>query len=243
MRYECRSYTVGELTVDQRERMLDILSESFVNVTREEFLDDLHRKDLVFLSTDPQTKAVVGFSTQKILSLRDGSQLVFSGDTIVAPSAWGSLDLPRAWGHWMLELKDQRPDKPLYWLLISKGHRTYRFLSTYFEDFAPSRERTYSPEEEEVIVEAASILFDRGIVKTSLGHYLLPHLEHSQFLAPQLQSQHPRRMLHPEIEFFTRANPDYTKGSELICLLNYSVENMLPFCKRMLRVDEGTRRS
>lgn len=236
MRYRCRAYEVGGISVEQKEQMLTLLSGNFTNVTKETFLADLYRKDLVFLLHDDEQEDLVGFSTQQIIPLRNGSRLVFSGDTIITPSAWGTLDLPRAWGLWMLELKKTLPEQLLYWLLISKGHRTFRFLTTYFKDFAPSRERSYLPREEEIIKEAAELLFDREIVKSGQGYYILPHQDASQYMAPHLQASQDRRNVHPEIEFFERANPDFEKGSELICLLNYSVANMRPFCRRMLQV-------
>jgi hypothetical protein len=216
--------------------MFALLLGNFTNVTKETFLADLNRKNLVFLLHEGEREGLVGFSTQQIISLRDGSRLVFSGDTIITPSAWGTLDLPRAWGLWMLELKETLPDQLLYWLLISKGHRTFRFLTTYFKDFAPSRARSYLPREEEIVVEAAAMLFDREIVKSCQGYYILPHRDTSQRMAPHLQASQDRRTVHPEIEFFEHANPDFEQGSELICLLNYSVANMRPFCRRMLQV-------
>lgn len=235
-KYVCELVKVKDLSSGTIEAMQNILAENFENVTEVEFQSDLERKDLSFLLTDAVTGKVVGFSTQRILHLATGDAVVFSGDTIITPSAWGELDLPRAWGKWMLSLRKELVDSQLYWFLISKGHRTYRFLSAYFKDFAPSIHRSYSEREERIILQSSSILFQQTVAKNSLGYYVLPASDHSQRLSSKLVHNSNQRKNHPEVRFFEKANPDFLKGAELVCILNFTEENMLPFCKRMLGV-------
>ena len=37
----------------------------------------------------------------------------------------------------MLSLRAAHPDSELYWLLTSKGYKTYRFLPVFFHQFYP----------------------------------------------------------------------------------------------------------
>ena len=80
-----------------------------------------------------------GFSTQVLFDFphenRD-DKILFSGDTIIDKCRWGSLALPVAWGRLMLSL-ESRPHGELYWLLTSKGYKTYRFLPVFFHEFYP----------------------------------------------------------------------------------------------------------
>src|SRR5208283_4322983 len=81
-----------------------------------------------------------GFSTQVLfdypLAGRD-VKILFSGDTIIEKDHWGSLALPVAWGRLMLSLCAAHPASELYWLLTSKGYKTYRFLPVFFHEFYP----------------------------------------------------------------------------------------------------------
>ena len=86
------------------------------------------------------TGAVVGFSTLAILSTEiDGRRLraIYSGDTIIERAHWGTQALAFTWLRFAGSVKAQVPDCPLYWFLIVKGHRTYRYLSAFSIDFYP----------------------------------------------------------------------------------------------------------
>lgn len=229
--------SVSDVNSKTKNQMFHLLDAHFHNVQRENFEKDLATKDFVFLLQDPNEETLLGFSTQQLLKTAKGERVVFSGDTIVDPSAWRSVEFPRAWGLWMLNLLNQEPLLPLYWLLISKGHRTYRFLPTFFLDYSPSIHRGYTSHEKEIISDVGKTLFGENLVQNDQGYFFVRATNHSQFLREHLIDSNSDRLNHREITFFERINPDYFKGTELVCLLKFSVENMRPFCKRMLNVD------
>ena len=43
------------------------------------------------------------------------------------------------WGGLALSLIDERPGAELYWFLIAKGYKTYRFLPVFFRSSIPIR--------------------------------------------------------------------------------------------------------
>jgi len=235
-KYTCR--TASPLSIDEslKARMFALLDSHFHNVSWSCFCNDLSRKTIVFLLEDCDSGELVGFSTQQVLMSELGEQVVFSGDTIIDPSAWGSLAFPEAWGRWMLSLLDARPTSPLYWLLISKGHRTYRFLPTFFLDYAPASFRSYSASEVTLIRDVGERLFGKKLVQSDAGYLLVKHDDESQRLREHLLDLRHEETSHPHVEFFRSVNPDCDQGCELICLLRFCPTNMRPFCRRILNL-------
>src|SRR5438874_9967725 len=119
------------VTEQQRGEMFALMCRHYDNVDPSTFAADLAEKQWVILLLDPQTEALCGFSTQVLLDAEVAGQPVkalFSGDTIVARERWGDNTLAQVWGRLALSLIDRLPASELYWFLISKGYKTYRFL-------------------------------------------------------------------------------------------------------------------
>ncbi len=55
-------------------------------------------------------------------------RVAYSGDTVIDPANWSAGSVAAAWFRVVSELRSKHPDEPLYWLLISSGYRTYRYL-------------------------------------------------------------------------------------------------------------------
>src|SRR5258708_30350905 len=67
--------------------------------------------------------------------------VIYSGDTIVAPEAWGTTALPRAWIAAVNRIRIAFPRGRYYWLLLTSGFRTYRFLPLFWREFYPCCDR------------------------------------------------------------------------------------------------------
>src|SRR5262249_21158286 len=81
-----------------------------------------------------------GFSTLLVYPARHAGEdlaVVYSGDTIVERAAWGSPALARSWIGAVCALRALYPGRRLFWLLLTSGFRTYRFLSVFWRDFHP----------------------------------------------------------------------------------------------------------
>jgi hypothetical protein len=104
------------------------------------FAADLKEKDFVVLLRD-EDDAIAGFSTLAVIdTATDQGRLraIYSGDTIIDRAHWGTQALAFTWLRFSGEVKAQAPGCPLYWFLIVKGHRTYRYLSAFSIDFYPN---------------------------------------------------------------------------------------------------------
>ena len=113
---------VNRSALSEREvvAMHDLLAQHFLGVDRQTFLRDLSEKNWVVLLEDG-SGTLRGFSTFLIYATavdRRPITVVYSGDTIVEPSAWGSPALPRAWIRAVYDAARGYPAGDLYWLLL-----------------------------------------------------------------------------------------------------------------------------
>lgn len=215
-----------------REDMYRLFARAYAATDRARFRADLATKRDVLLLRDGAGR-LAGFTTLAVFDDEDRGRpirVVFSGDTLVDPACWGSHALNFAWIRHMARIRDERPDTPLYWLLISKGYRTYRYLSTFALDYVPRRDGRDDPALSALRDRLAARLFEsafdpvRGIVA---------HDPPRDRLAPALTTLPSAGRAAQEARFFARANPGFTRGDELVCLCALDEDNMRPFARRL----------
>ena len=222
-----------DLLQEEKDLMLSLMQRYYVNVSSEDFNKDLAQKDYVILLYNEQCKAVVfsTFFSFDFVYNKTTNRIAFSGDTIIDPDYWGSLSLPLAFGQLMRLVKKQYPQQDLYWLLISKGIRTYRFLPVFFRRYYPSCNGANAPELKGMMDELASDMFNEsydsqaGIVRAVQG---------SQFLKKHMTSQNYIERNDPHISFFYEKNPGHGRGDELVCLLKFEDDNLRPYIRKQL---------
>src|SRR5207245_3992729 len=130
---------VNHLSSRQVDQLFALYSAYFEASTEAIFRTDLEEKDYVILLRDAGGN-IKGFSTGAILEFNLGetcARAIFSGDTIIHHENWGEQTLPLAFAAQAGRIKARQPDQPLYWFLISKGYRTYRYLHLFFHDYIP----------------------------------------------------------------------------------------------------------
>ena len=137
----------GDLTSAQVGEMFELLAGHFDGVSQEQFTRDLVEKNRVILLL--RDNRLVGFSTLLAYTATfEGETLnvIYSGDTIVAPEAWGTTTLPRAWIAAVNEWREQLPEGRCFWLLLTSGFRTYRFLPVFWREFFPRFDKPTPPQ-------------------------------------------------------------------------------------------------
>jgi hypothetical protein len=198
------------------------------------FRCDLRAKEYVVLLSDA-SNTVRGFTTLAVSSHNvEGHQCraLFSGDTIIDPAHWGEQSLAFAWLRFAGKIKAQDPDIPLYWFLIVKGHRTYRYLSAFSKIFFPSWTQPTPQLEQQVIDHFAASRFGehydytKGLIKfeSSRGQ-----------LRPELADVPQEDRQRPDVRFFLARNPGYRVGHELACLTELDVNNLRPLARRIFQ--------
>jgi hypothetical protein len=221
----------GVLTASQKSEMYSLLDRHFGGVTREQFARDLAEKNLAMLLWRGETLA--GFSTLLAFSMRfedEPVNVIYSGDTIVAPEAWGSTALPRAWVAGVEALRATLPPGKCYWLLLTSGFRTYRFLPVFW--------RAFYPRFDQPTPAAMQRLLDR-LAQDKFGNQFNPatgivHFENPQRLRGGLNEISAGRDRDPHIEFFLSRNPGHANGDELVCLSELCHENLTAAGRRMM---------
>jgi hypothetical protein len=201
-------------------------------VDRETFLADLGQKNWVILLEDDRGR-LRGFSTLLVYpETLAGTALtiVYSGDTIVAREWWGSPALPSTWLRAVRRIAPLYGGRELYWLLLTSGFRTYRFLPVFFRSFLP-RFDAASTGDHRVLERLATAQFGprfdaaTGIVR----------LERPQVLVPELIEVPRQRLRDPHVAFFVERNPGYVRGDELVCLARIAEGNFTPAAMRIAR--------
>ena len=133
--------SIGFLTQAEAEEMFALMQAHYEGVGREAFEADLERKDEVILLRDGVGK-IRGFTTiawNPCGEMAKGD-VIFSGDTVIDRECWGTQELVKGFCRRAGELQ-RRSGRRLYWFLISKGHRTYRYLPLFAKRFHPHPER------------------------------------------------------------------------------------------------------
>src|SRR5262245_6588707 len=202
------------------------------------FEADLGNKHFVVMLREP-SGALAGFSTLAVLEAEIGGtrlRAIYSGDTIIDYAHWGTQALAFTWIRFAGSIKAWAPQLPLYWFLIVKGHRTYRYLSAFSIDFHPHWQAPTPAPTREIMDALASHRFGcaydatRGVVSfaQSRGH-----------LRSEWALVEPEEAARPDVAFFLRSNPGYVSGDELVCLAELASGNLRPLARRVF--EQGLR--
>lgn len=221
----------ADLTPEQKAEMFRLLAQHFDGVTAPQFARDLAEKNLAFLLRRGET--LVGFSTMLSYTTAFESEpvnVVYSGDTIVAPEAWGTTALPRAWVAGVEALRAASPQGRCFWLLLTSGFRTYRFLPVFWREFFPRFDTATPPETHRLLLQLARDRFGAQFY-SSAG---IVRFHSPQKLRAGLGDISPGRVTDPHIAFFLSSNPGWAHGDELVCLTELKPENLTRAGRRMM---------
>ncbi len=225
--------TIDSLTAHERDAMFVLLAKHFIGTTRRCFEADLSQKSHAILLMDNREK-LAGFSTFALYSdigpTGEPATVICSGDTIVAPHAWGTSQLPRTWVRAVHQLHHQTGNCGLYWLLITSGYRTYRFLPVFVRRFYPSIDADPDP---------AAVACMNRLAAARWGDQFDPasgivQLDHPQRLSEKLGGIPPHRLADPHVAYFCKRNPHHSVGDELVSFASLDTDNLTPAGQRML---------
>jgi hypothetical protein len=223
-----------DLSPNDIRSMFRVFSENFNGATWEIFERDLRNKNWVILLQDGQSREIEGFSTLALYETTFDCQpisVVYSGDTIIRREYWGTPELPRSWIKTVLEKSANMP-QPLYWLLISSGYKTYRFLTVFFKEFYPRFDRPTPPEMQRLMDMLSAQRFGAdyhcasGIVRFQEG---------ATPLRQGVAEVTDERLRDPQVAFYLERNPGYIHGDELVCLTRVHPDNFTPAGRRLAR--------
>jgi len=230
--------SVHDLSRSERDRMYALMSENYEDVKKEVFEKDLSEKNDVILLRDNQSQQIQGFSTLMILEelVRGATtRALFSGDTIIDREYWGDTQLEHHWGRYAFSLIDKNPEVPLFWFLMSKGYKTYKFLPVFFNEFYPRYDQPTPAYEQEVLDTFARKKFPLNYdSKTGLVLFEGKKDKLKQGVADIDE----RRMKDPHIKYFLERNPHWQQGDELCCIMPLRKDNFNRMAIRIIGNDK-----
>lgn len=215
--------------------MLSLMQASYENVSSGDFYRDLSTKQyLGLLYTKSQELA--GFTTFALRELGENKpyDVLFSGDTIIGNSFRGTQELIRGVGRSFGSLlaRSQSKDRNLYWLLTTKGHRTFMYLPLFFKEYFPSPDQAAENDYPERLDEICRNLFPELWVPE---RGLLVHNGDASRLNAMEAGATIQRKKNPYVDFFLKRNPDYHLGTELACIAQISVDNIISFGRKYVQ--------
>lgn len=239
-----KAQTVSIQSVSEKEinDLYTLFSRYYEASNYEKFLEDFNSKDDVILLRCKKDRRIRGFSTLKQMHFtQEGTKRVgiFSGDTIIDENFWGATALTFEFFKYVLNVKRKNLFTDVYWLLISKGFKTYLLLANNFQTYYPRFDKE-TPRDVQAFMDSSwSTLYpidyshEAKILKTAHKYDRLK--EHvAQIGASELKN--------PKIEFFQKMNPNWRSGDELCCIgrvdlglvIRYSSRTLFKLIKRRI---------
>jgi hypothetical protein len=215
--------------------MFQLLGENFDGVIFSQFLRDLDEKNWIILFQ--HRERLLGFSTVLAYETRFEElpvSVIYSGDTIVSPEAWGTTKLFRAWISAVHQIRRRYLRGPFFWLLLTSGFRTYRLLPLFWREFFPG----LLPLENTVLPRLM-----KHLASEKFGHQFdassgIVRLDSPQRLGLGLSQIPEGRLSNPHIQFFLERNPGHWQGDELVSIASLDHDNLTAAGRRMLDVRE-----
>lgn len=227
---------IVDLSNSEKATMLGLLSLEFLGVRSEVFSRDLEEKDAVaLLRKGTYEGEIVGFSTFMLLDLDvQGRKIkaVFSGDTTVLPEYRVSGGIGVELGRYFLTALERFPEQEVYYVLISKGWRTYRVLPFFFRAFAPKYDTPTSLQEKAVMDSFGKKKYPKNY-DPKTGLIMFSH--ETQRLLPESIDGVPPENPDVHTAYFLEKNRTYLSGTELVCVGRVHAKNFAAPLTRLLR--------
>lgn len=220
VRYKLLS--VPALDVNQRRLLHQLFLRYYENTDFESFCADLGEKTHVLSFW--AGRELVGFSTiRKLNGLGDLKGLfLFSGDTVFDDRFWSQRYLQKAFVLYALQTRLSARGLPVYWMLISKGYKTYLMMKKNFPYSFPDREKAIPPEIQTIMDGFYRWKFGRAY-DASKGLIAFP--EPRQRV--RVEASQSGIQTDEDAGYFFKKNPTYHEGTELACLAQIRLRDLI----------------
>ena len=225
---------VTNITSTEKKQMHTILSKYFLGTSFDEFVHDLSQKEVaIFIEKEGK---IMGFSTLVCSEVQVNGEsvpVIFSGDTIVEKEHRNSSGLGIEVANYFDRVRERFADREVYYLLATKGWRTYKVLPFFFNEFYP-RAGVQTPLKIKEIMDSFCQKKYGLSYDAKRGHIVAegdPQRIRSENL---YDSAYPDRQ-SSDIDFFFEKNPNYLDGTELVCIASIDEGNITKRFKRLSR--------
>ena len=226
---------VAACSQQEIETFYRLLCQEFLGISWDDFMRDFREKDAVMiLRKEHDQGEIVGWSSLMVLTLalpgiQNGEvKGIFSGDTVVLPEYRSGIGLGVELGGYFMQVYRRFPQHLVYYILISKGWRTYKIMPFFFHEYSPRYDKPTSALDQAVI---------DAFGKKKYPHHYSPATGVVTFspqrLRPGSIDAIPQK-LDAHTQFFLEKNPGFLEGHELVCVARISPDNFTNALKRLL---------
>ena len=215
--------------------MFVLMSQTYEGTSLEKIKKDLSGKDNVLLLADDQQN-LQGFTTMQVFDFQFDNKpvkVIYSGDTVISKDFRGELELMQAWWQFLCEIQQKNKTMEIFWMLISKGWRTYKLLPVFFNEFYPNKNEE-TPAVFQDFIDRLGVFKFPAEYKNGL---VCPH--QPDYLKNGENDVPPHRKNDTDIQFFLTKNPYFYKGDELVCVTKLHPNNLTDIGLRFLHKQYG----
>jgi hypothetical protein len=228
--YKAYFKKIPALAESDRSEIVKIYLAHYDGSNEDMILSDLRDKSEILLVYCGDV--LVGFTTLLVYEFQwndDKICIIYSGDTVVDRAHWGQQALAFAWIAHLGELKREKPHVALYWFVIIKGHRTYKYLPTFGKSFYPH----WAIDRSDLKPLADALAMQKFGRDYNQATGIVEFPESKGHLKDDIAEPTSEELTKDVVKFFLERNPNYRRGHELVCLCEISEENMKPLTKRI----------
>lgn len=199
--------------------MFKLFSKYYDGVHLEQFRSDLKNKKKVIVIRN-KAGQICGFSTLTTFKITHNHReklCIYSGDTIIDKSYWGTSALTIEFLKNIIAEKLKHPFTDVWWFLISKGYKTYLLMANNFHDYYPCYHKE-TPAAEAYLLKTLSNKVYPGHYNEKTGLITFEDQSHDKlkdYVAPITEQMCKE---NPKISFFNFKNPNWEQGDELACI-------------------------
>ena len=223
---------VSACSEHEKEVFYRLICQEFLGVSWSDFTRDFQEKDAVMILRKEHSEGeIVGWSTLMVLKLSlpgEEVKAIFSGDTVVLPEYRSSTAMGVELARYFMHVYEQFSQHTVYYILISKGWRTYKIMPFYFMEFFPRYDQP-TPAYDQAVMDAFG--------KKKYPHHYNPATGVITFSPQRVRSESIDAIpvkVDRHTEFFLRSNPGYLDGNELVCVARVSPANFTHAARRLL---------
>lgn len=213
-----KTYAIKDISSGDKEKLFQLFSRYYESINYEKFLKDFESKDDVIILKCKQDQFIRGFSTLKVMSFSENNKIrigIFSGDTIIDENFWGATALTFEFFKYVLNVKKKNLFKDVFWLLISKGFKTYLLLANNFQTYYPRYDKETPKEVQKFMDLSWQELYPKDY---SMEKKILTTANKYDRLKDHVAKIGSNELANPKIAFFQKLNPNWKAGDELCCV-------------------------
>ena len=122
---------ISKITDSDKQKMFNLMTQVYNGEDWNKFLSDMSQKNYALILYDENSN-IAGFTTIQVFEFEE-KIIIYSGDTVIEENSRGDIELMRAWWRFSYKIQEKHPTQKVFWLLISKGWRTYKFFPMFLK--------------------------------------------------------------------------------------------------------------